>query len=114
MNSLCPNLSSSLTDNLKTTVPTITGPAVAHPYESARIEVFLPQSFARHLLVRNAVVGQRLVPHRVQGVLQRLGAELVGLRDSEKCFRGTGCDRDQDRTMIRVWGTGAAGSTHGG
>lgn len=78
------------------------------------MEVFLPESFAGHLLIRNAVVGQRLVPHWVQGVLQRLGAKLVGLRDSETCFRGTGCDRDQDRTMIRDWGSGATGSAHGG
>lgn len=42
--------------------------------------LFSPQGFARHLLVTDAVVDQRLVPQRVQSVLQGLGAKLVGLQ----------------------------------
>lgn len=40
---------------------------------------FSPESFARHLLVADAVVDQGLVPHGVQGVFECLGAQLVGL-----------------------------------
>lgn len=47
---------------------------------------FSPQGFARHLLVADAVVDQRLVPHGVQSVLQGLGAELVGLERKQKKF----------------------------
>lgn len=45
---------------------------------------FSPQGFAGHLLVADAVVDQRLVPHGVQGVLQGLGAKLVGLEGNKK------------------------------
>lgn len=44
---------------------------------------FLPESFARHLLVGDPVVDEGLVPHGIQGGLQCLGAKLVGLRAEE-------------------------------
>lgn len=43
-----------------------------------------PQGFARHLLITDAVVDQRLVPHWVQGVFQGLGTKLVRLHWKEK------------------------------
>lgn len=42
---------------------------------------FSPESLAGHLVVGDAVVDQGLVPRRVQGGFQGLGAKLVGLRD---------------------------------
>lgn len=46
--------------------------------------LFSPESFARHLLVADAVVDQGLVPHGVQGVFECLGAELVGLMGKKR------------------------------
>lgn len=90
MNSLCPNLSSSLTESLGTDsgVAPVTSVHTrthvrAHPGGSDGRR-FSPQGFARHLLVADAVVDQRLVPHGVQSVLQGLGAELVGLEGERK------------------------------
>lgn len=53
--------------------------------------LFSPESFARHLLVADAVVDQSLVPHGVQGVFECLGAELVGLMGK----------KTQEKTKVR-------------
>lgn len=44
----------------------------------------VPEGFADHVLVGDAVVGQRLAPYGVQGVTQSLGPELVGLNEKTK------------------------------
>ena len=44
----------------------------------------LPECFADHILISDAVVGQGLTPDRVEGVTQGLGAQLVGLCDRQK------------------------------
>lgn len=44
----------------------------------------VPEGFADHVLVGDAVVGQCLTPYRVQGVTQSLGPELVGLNEKTK------------------------------
>lgn len=56
----------------------------------------IPEGFTDHVLVRDAVVGQRLAPHWVQGVAQGLGAKFVGLTSNRKhiCVRSepsSGC-----------------------
>lgn len=45
---------------------------------------YAPEGLTLHVLFRQAVVGERLVPHRVAGVSQRLCAQLVRLLDSNK------------------------------
>lgn len=55
----------------------------------------LPERLGGHVGRRDAVIHQRLVPHGVQCVLQRFGAELVGL-----WWDGGG---DQDQTGIQWW-----------
>lgn len=37
----------------------------------------LPEGFPLHVLIRDAVVHQGLIPHRVTGVAQRLRPQLV-------------------------------------
>ena len=44
--------------------------------------VCVPECFGGHVCGCDPVVDQRLVPHRVQGVLQRLGAEFVRLEET--------------------------------
>lgn len=49
-----------------------------HIQEHFRSE-WVPECFADHILIGDAVVGQRLAPYRVEGVTQGLGPELIGL-----------------------------------
>lgn len=44
----------------------------------------VPERFADHILIGDAVVGQRLTPYRVEGVTQSLGPELIGLNKKTK------------------------------
>lgn len=44
----------------------------------------VPECFADHVLIGDAVVGQRLAPDGVQGVMQSLGSELIGLNRETK------------------------------
>lgn len=39
----------------------------------------LPEGLTLHVLIRQSMVGERLIPHWVSGVSQGLGAELVRL-----------------------------------
>lgn len=43
----------------------------------------LPECFADHILIGDAVVGQGLTPDRVEGVAQGLGAKFIGLTERE-------------------------------
>lgn len=43
----------------------------------------LPKSFADHVLVRDAIVGQILTPHGVERVVQSLGSQFIGLKYRE-------------------------------
>lgn len=40
-----------------------------------------PEGLTLHVLIRQAVIGERLIPHRVAGVSQGLCAQLVRLLD---------------------------------
>lgn len=44
----------------------------------------LPECFSDHILVGDAVVGQGFAPHRVERVVQRLGAKFIGLEEEEE------------------------------
>lgn len=41
-----------------------------------------PESLALHVLIGQAMVGERLIPHGVAGVSQGLCAQLIGLLDA--------------------------------
>lgn len=41
----------------------------------------VPECFADHILVGDAVVGQGLAPNRVECVVQGLGPKFIGLKD---------------------------------
>lgn len=41
----------------------------------------VPECFADHILVGDAVVGQGLAPDRVECVVQGLGSKFIGLKD---------------------------------
>lgn len=45
----------------------------------------VPECFADHVLISDAVVGQGLVPDGVECVMKRLGSEFVGLEDKQRC-----------------------------
>lgn len=47
----------------------------------------VPERFADHILVSDAVVGQGLTPHRVECVVQGLGSKFVGLEDKRRRCR---------------------------
>lgn len=49
-----------------------------------------PESLALHVLIGQAMVGERLIPHGVAGVSQSLCAKLIGLLDARS---------DQDKEM---------------
>lgn len=44
-------------------------------------KVGLPECFANHILVSDAIVGQGLTPDRVECVAQGLGSKFIGLKD---------------------------------
>lgn len=44
----------------------------------------VPECFADHILIRDAVVGQGLAPDRVECVVQGLGSKFIGLKDKQK------------------------------
>lgn len=46
----------------------------------------VPECFSDHILVSDAVVGQGLAPHGVEGVVQGLGSKFIGLKDKYKDF----------------------------
>lgn len=46
----------------------------------------VPERFADHILVGDAVVGQGLAPHGVERVVQGLGPKFVGLEDKRRRF----------------------------
>lgn len=48
------------------------------------VSQWVPECFADHILIGDAVVGQRLAPYRVEGVAQGLGSEFIRLNKKTK------------------------------
>lgn len=67
----------------------------------------VPERFADHILVSDAVVGQGLTPHRVESVVQGLGSEFIGLKDKHK-------SRLLNRTEAGDWLPGFGRAHHPG
>lgn len=51
---------------------------------SQDIKLRVPECFADHILVSDAVVGQGLAPDRVESVVQGLGSKFIGLKDKPR------------------------------
>lgn len=58
------------------------GPALHGPALHGRLQS--PECLPLHVLLCNAMILQRLVPHRVPGVAQGLRTKLVGLEPQER------------------------------
>ena len=52
--------------------------------------VNLPESFSVHVLLRDAAVGQSLIPDGVQGVLHNLGLQFIGLGGYRRAYHLSG------------------------
>lgn len=61
----------------------------------------LPECFADHVLIGDAVVGQRLAPDRVEGVTQGLGPELISL-NKETIRPGVNDDRGKSKRCLNI------------
>lgn len=70
--------------------PALHGPALLGPTLYGRLQS--PECLPLHVLLSNAMILQRLVPHRVPGVAQGLCTKLVGLEPQET-------DRQTDRHL---------------